>query len=54
MRLADRNGLRVTPIPAAARGMLQSPSIVGLVPAGAGFYSVQVASKEMFGAIVGR
>jgi uncharacterized SAM-binding protein YcdF (DUF218 family) len=54
MRLADRNGLHVTPIPADARGMLQSASVVGLIPSGPGFYSVQVASKEIVAGLVGR
>ena len=54
MRLADRNGLHVTPIPADARGMLQSASVVGLIPSGPGFYSIQVASKEIVAGLVGR
>ncbi len=54
MRLADDNGLRVTPIPADVRGELQPASIVGLVPSGPGFYSVQVSSKEIVAGLVGR
>jgi uncharacterized SAM-binding protein YcdF (DUF218 family) len=54
MRLADDSGLRVTPVPADVRGELQPASIVGLVPSGPGFYAVQVSSKEMIAALVGR
>jgi len=54
MRLAEANGLRATPIPADIRGELQPASIVGLVPAGAGFHSVQVACKELAAGLVGR
>ena len=54
MRLAEDHGLRVTPIPADVRGELQPASIVGLVPSGPGFYSVQVSSKEIVAGIVGR
>jgi uncharacterized SAM-binding protein YcdF (DUF218 family) len=54
MRLARRQGLDPTPIPADARGKIQPASAVGLVPSGPGFFSVQVASKEILGALIGR
>jgi uncharacterized SAM-binding protein YcdF (DUF218 family) len=54
MRLAGREGLHATPIPADVRGELQPASTVGLVPSGAGFYAVQTASKELIAGIVGR
>jgi uncharacterized SAM-binding protein YcdF (DUF218 family) len=54
MRLAEENGLPVTPIAADVRGKLQPASIVGLVPSGPGFYAVQVASKELAAGLVGR
>lgn len=54
MRLAERHGLRATPIAADVRGQLQPASIVALVPSGSGFHSVQVASKEMAAALIGR
>ncbi len=54
MRLARRHGLDPTPIPADARGKVQPASAVGLVPSGPGFFSVQVASKELIAALIGR
>ncbi len=54
MRLAEENGLSVTPIAADVRGQLQPASMVGLVPSGPGFHAVQVASKELAAGLVGR
>lgn len=54
MRLAEENGLVVTPIAADVRGKVQPASIVGLVPSGPGFFAVQVASKELAAGLVGR
>ena len=54
MRLAEASGLPATPIPADVRGQLQPASLVGLVPAGGGFHSVQVACKELAAGLVRR
>ncbi|HWM87755.1 MAG TPA: hypothetical protein VNO33_18000, partial [Kofleriaceae bacterium] len=54
MRLAERDGLRVTPIPADARGKVQPASLVGLVPSGPGFHAVHIATKEIIAVLVGR
>jgi len=54
MRLADRFGLDATPIPADARGHQGPANIMGVVPSGSGFYVVQIAWKEIIGALVGR
>ncbi|MCG8421141.1 MAG: YdcF family protein [Proteobacteria bacterium] len=54
MRLAGRHGLDAVPIPADVRGHMPLPSVVGVVPSGAGFYGVQIAWKEIVGAWLGR
>ena len=54
MGLAGRHGLDVTAIPADARGRIPPASLVGIVPSGSGFYGVQIAWKEVVGAMLGR
>lgn len=53
-RLAERHGVAVIPIPADSRGLIPPASANGVIPSASSAFAIQVAWKEIVGALVGR